>query len=625
MRLGEELGGDKMKRVSGKIVGLPGNTEDWLQLAAQGAELGLWYWDEVKQKLDWDLKTCEIFAVPAEGKITLQTFMDALHPDDRDRVMQHWRHCLENRVPYSIEMRALRSDGSVRWIDARGKGHYGKSEEPVFMVGVVFDITERKLAEQELVAANEQLHLAIEAGAAGGWDYDLKTGKNAWLGIAHAQLGMSPDETSGSSEEFWDRVHQDDRERLRSAIAAAREKKEHFGGEFRVVWRDGTIHWMRTRGRYQYGLDGEPERVLGISIDITERKQAEQTLRESEQRLRLATQIGRMYAYEWDVITDVVTRSSEHVQILGLTEPLRDPQHQFVDKIHPADRQRFLDAIAGLTAENPTSEVTYRAVASDGTLVWLKSNGRGFFDKQGKLLRVIGMVADVTELKRAEESLADMARKLIESQEQERARIGRELHDDICQRVALLAIRLGQLNASPGGLSDEIPDLLSKMEKEAVELSMRIQQLSRELHSSTLEFLGLSEAIRSWCDEFGEKWSFEIVFEDHDAPTCLASEISLNLFRVFQEALNNAAKYSGVKRFDVRLWGTPAEIHLSVTDHGKGFDISSAMRGRGIGLKSMRERVKLMNGHLSIESKPNQGTKILAHVPVESGNSASSR
>ena len=93
----------------------------------------------------------------------------------------------------------------------------------------------------------------------------------------------------------------------------------------------------------------------------------------------------------------------------------------------------------------------------------------------------------------------------------------------------------------------------------------------------------------------------------------------------FQEALNNAAKYSGVKRFDVRLWGTPAEIHLSVTDHGKGFDISSAMRGRGIGLKSMRERVKLMNGHLSIESKPNQGTKILAHVPVESGNSASSR
>jgi PAS domain S-box-containing protein len=491
------------------------------------------------------------------------------------------------------------------------------------MTGKIKDNTDRKRVEQELTEANERLRLAMEAGSAGGWEFDLRTGRNLWFGKAHLQLGMTPDETSGSRMEFWNRVHEEDRERVKHALEVARETREDFTEDFRVVWRDGTTHWLRSRGRFHYTADGEAERLLGISLEITERKQAEQTLRESEQRLRLATQIGRMYAYEWDLIADVVTRSSEHVQILGLTEPLRDPQHQFVDKIHPGDRQKFLDAIAGLNPENPTAEVTYRAVASDGTLVWLKSNGRGFFDEQGKLLRVIGMVADVTELKRAEESLAELTRRLIESQEQERARIGRELHDDICQRVALLGIRLGQLKDSPGSPSDEIPNQLSKMEKEAVELSMRIQQLSRELHSSTLEFLGLNEAIRSWCDEFSEKWSFEILFENHDVPTSLPSEISLNLFRVFQEALNNAAKYSGVERFDVRLWGTPAEVHLSVTDHGKGFDISSAMMGRGIGLKSMRERVKLMNGHLTIESKPNCGTTIHVRVPVDPGDQPS--
>ncbi|HKD58971.1 MAG TPA: ATP-binding protein, partial [Terracidiphilus sp.] len=258
----------------------------------------------------------------------------------------------------------------------------------------------------------------------------------------------------------------------------------------------------------------------------------------------------------------------------------------------------------------------------DGTH-WARWEVRPWKTSEGAVGGILILAEDISHRKQMEEALSDLSRRLIESQEQERARIGRELHDDICQRVALLAIRLGQLKASASGLSDEIPNQLSKMEKETAELSMRIQQLSRELHSSTLEFLGLSEAIRSWCDEFGEKWNFEILFENHDVPSGLPSEISLNLFRVLQEALNNAAKYSGVQRFEVRLWGAPAEIHLSVTDIGKGFDISSAMRGRGLGLKSMRERVKLMNGHLTIESKPSCGTTIHVRVPVDPGDQPS--
>lgn len=210
-------------------------------------------------------------------------------------------------------------------------------------------------------------------------------------------------------------------------------------------------------------------------------------------------------------------------------------------------------------------------------------------------------------------------RRLIHAQEEERILIARELHDDICQRMALLAIRLGQLKALPGSLPDELLDRVSKIEKETGEIATSIQHLSHQLHSSTLELLGLSHAIRSWSNEFGEKRKIEIFFETQDVPARLPRENSVNLFRVFQEALNNAAKYSGVEQFDVRLWGTPGEIHLSVSDRGKGFDIKAAMRGRGLGLRSMRERMKLMNGHLKIESKPNGGTTIHARVPVDSG------
>ena len=114
-------------------------------------------------------------------------------------------------------------------------------------------------------------------------------------------------------------------------------------------------------------------------------------------------------------MTGTVVRSSEYAKILGLTEPVHFTYQQFLDKIHPDDRPTFLAAVAALTPENPTNEVTYRFAGLWRTLVWLKSNGRGFFDGEGKLLRVIGMVADVTDVKRGEEALAGMSRKLIRS------------------------------------------------------------------------------------------------------------------------------------------------------------------------------------------------------------------
>jgi PAS domain S-box-containing protein len=144
-------------------------------------------------------------------------------------------------------------------------------------------VEQQKKAERELAQASERLHLAIESGSAGGWEFTLKTGVNTWFGKAHSLLGMKPDETSGSRQAFWDRVHQDDCEDLREAVRLARERHEAFSEDFRVVWRDGTTHWLHAQGRYQYAANGEPQRMLGIAVDITQSKQAEQALRESEE------------------------------------------------------------------------------------------------------------------------------------------------------------------------------------------------------------------------------------------------------------------------------------------------------------------------------------------------------
>jgi PAS domain S-box-containing protein len=473
------------------------------------------------------------------------------------------------------------------------------------------DITPRKRAEEALRASEERLRLAQQAARIGTFERDVRTGIVTCSAEQDLIYGLSPGTFDGTTTAFFvNLVHPDDRARVIELFEGALKTGQSTRGEWRVVWPDGSIHWIAGRWQVFMNESGEPSRMIGVNGDITERKLAEEALRESEQRLRLANQVGRMYAYDWDVKSELVVRSSEHVEVLGLTEPLRRSQNQFVDKIHPDDRPKFLAAIAGLTPQNPTAEVTYRALASDGTLVWLKSNGRGFFDAEGEMLRVIGMVADVTDIKKAEEALSEMTRKLIEAQERERARIGRELHDDINQRLAMLGVELERLQRDPS----EIQKRVQELREQTAEISNDVQALSHELHASKLEYLGFVAGMRSWCREFGERQGMEINLKT-DVGSRIPAEIGLTLFRISQEALHNAVKHSGVKRIEVQLSEHSNEILLTISDAGKGFDTEAVKQGRGLGLASMEERVRLVQGTIAIDSKPMGGTSIRIRVP----------
>ena len=593
-------------------------SEERLRIAQQAARTGTFDWNLRTGVNTWTRELEAIYGLPPGGFGGTQAAFESLvYSDDRPAVIELVDRSLKTGQSTKGEWRVVWPDGSVHWIAGRWQVFRDESGEPLRMIGVNIDVTQHKLAEQELATANEQLRLAIESGSVGGWDFDIKTGKNVWFGEAHAQLGMTREETAGSQEEFWAGVHKDDREGLQHALQVARDRREDFVAEFRVVWRDGTIHWLRSRGRYQYAANGEPERMLGISVDITQSKEREQALCESEERFRLATEAGKMYSFDWDVTTGVVMRSPEHVKILDIAEPLRFTHRQFVDGMHPDDRQKLLATIAGLTPENPSAVLTYRALASDGTLIWLRSSGRAFFDGEGRMLRVMGMVADITDLKRAEEALLGINRRLIEAQEQERSRIGRELHDDINQRLAMLAMELDQLQSHPAKVQRRV----QKLREQTMEISSDVQALSHELHSSKLEYLGVVAGIKSWCKEFAARQRMEIDFKD-DVSSALPFEVGLCLFRVLQEALHNSVKHSGVKRIEVQLAEHSNEVHLTVSDLGTGFDIAAAKQHGGLGLTSMQERVRLLNGTIEIQSKPMGGTAVRVRVPLKSEHSA---
>jgi PAS domain S-box-containing protein len=236
---------------------------------------------------------------------------------------------------------------------------------------------------------------------------------------------------------------------------------------------------------------------------------------------------------------------------------------------------------------------------------------------------VLSVVADITDRKRAEEALSSVSRRLIEAQEAERTRIARELHDDIDQRIAMVAVRLKTLKR---GLPASEIETIRSIEEACVEVSgleKDIQALSRRLHSSKLEYLGVEAASAAFCRELSEKQNVKIHFLADDIPEDLPHEISLCLYRVLQEALHNAVKHSGVSEFEVSLTSKSGEIQLVVHDAGVGFDFRSASLGHGLGLTSMRERLKLVDGRLVVESKTRRGTTIVACVALPSSASKS--
>jgi signal transduction histidine kinase len=396
------------------------------------------------------------------------------------------------------------------------------------------------------------------------------------------------------------------------------------------IW--GTLH-----GRGPFTETDPINRVLSLQLFllftatpfmvlaalVEERKQAEEELRESEERLLLAVQAGRMYVFEWDAPTDLIVRTRESADIFNwIEDPTRTTGAQFLETIHPDDRKAYAILRTDLTPDNPNYKNNYRVLRPDGRVIWLEANGRAFFDGKGEMLRIVGIVADVTESKLADAALANVSRKLIEAQEQERSRIGRELHDDIGQRLALLALQLHQLQED----NVILPDVRSRMggfQEQISEIATDIQFLSHELHSARLQHLGIAGAMRGFCKEFAEQQKVEIDFKAYDLLSPLSPDISLCLFRIAQEALHNSAKHSGVRQFEVRLWGSSDEIHLTVKDSGAGFDREAARESRGLGLISMEERLKLVNGTLSIDSQPKRGTTIHARVPLNSrGDSA---
>jgi PAS domain S-box-containing protein len=349
-----------------------------------------------------------------------------------------------------------------------------------------------------------------------------------------------------------------------------------------------------------------------------EREQAAQLVRESEARFRLVSNTAPVMI--WLTGSDKLCTYVNQSWLEFTGRPLEaELGYGWTEVVHKEDFKRCVQTYTQAVDHREPYGMEYRARRHDGEYRWILDTGVPRFNPDGSFAGFIGSCVDITDRKLAEDALATVGSRLIEAHEEERTRIARELHDDIVQRIALVANQLQRRDPHAPDSTNRVPDNIKQALHSLYDLGKDVQALSHRLHSSKLEYLGFVSAATSFCREFSEQQKVQIEFKHSDVPPGIPKEISLCLFRVLQEALQNAVKHSARQDFTVEVHGTEEEIRLTVIDSGIGFDWQDAMNRRGIGLISMRERLRLVNGELSVQSEPGRGTTVLARVPHQQG------
>jgi PAS domain S-box-containing protein len=359
--------------------------------------------------------------------------------------------------------------------------------------------------------------------------------------------------------------------------------------------------------------------IVGLVIgfrDDTARREAERVVLESEERFRLMADTAPVMIWMTgeDAGRDYFNRSW-----FAFTGRSLDAQagSGWTEGVHPDDLESCMSTYLEAFSRREAFRMEYRLRRHDGEYRWVVDNGVPIFHPDGAA-GYIGSAIDVTDDRLAQEALSNLSRRLMQAQEEERTFIARELHDDLGQRAVALAVQLQALAQSMPADARELTRLQQILDQ-AVTLAQAIPAVSHRLHSATVHLLGIAPTAGRLCKELSDLYQVQIDFHHERVPTNINEDVAICLLRVLQEALHNAIKHAGVRHLVVELRGTSSEIELKVIDRGRGFDPKEAGKKRGLGLVSMRERLNLVHGALSVQSRLGAGTTIHARVPLVSG------
>ncbi|MDH4131772.1 MAG: PAS domain-containing protein [Gemmatimonadota bacterium] len=346
-------------------------------------------------------------------------------------------------------------------------------------------------------------------------------------------------------------------------------------------------------------------------------------LRETEERLGSGAELAGLAYYTVNFLTQRTFVDDRFREVCGVPAERASGQGAltfWMEQLHPEDRPRVLQMRDQLH-DGPLDQasVEYRFRRPGKGERWIHHLARvAERDADRRALRTFGVLRDITERKLAEAELGQLGRRLLAAHEAERALLARELHDDVTQRLAVLAIDVGR--AESAAPDPAHATAMREIRQGLIRLSEDVHALAYQLHPSVLEELGLAEALRAECERVGRRDPLALTVEIDPVSTDLGPEAALCLFRVAQEALSNVRHHARARSASVTLRPMSGGWLLAVRDDGFGFALDQRASARTLGLVSMRERVRLVSGTLDIESAPGQGTTIVAWVPSQGGS-----
>lgn len=524
-------------------------------------------------------------------------------------------------VPLSVGDRA--PVGALGFNTTRGERDWPNAlVKRLQLVAQVFaNALARRRADEALQESEARLALAADSAEAGLWVLDYASHIFWVTERTRAIFGFAPDEVV-TLERLKSCVHPDDWERVREAIEATAADSADLPSltrvEYRIVNATGEIRWLASQGRPHRDAAGVPDRLTGVTIDVTALRRTEDALLTSQARLQAAAELAGLGFYEVSFDAGAAYVDDRFRELCGLPAELDQglqPLEFWMEHVHPDDTGRVLDMRNQLHhGAIESAGVEYRFLHPVDGEKWLQHLARvAERDAAGNTLVAYGVLRDITQQRRSEDELRDLSRRLLQAQEEERAMLARELHDDVSQRLAVLAIDVGRAEFAAAG--DVHVMELQAVREGLVRLSEDIHSLAYQLHPSVLEELGLADALRAECERRRRQGRLNVSVEIDAMPAIVSKDAALCLFRVAQEALTNVARHAGAHAATVKLRATDGGLLLAVADDGCGFNPDNPGKEGRLGLVSMRERVQLTGGTFEIESAPGQGTAVVAWVP----------
>ena len=542
---------------------------------------------------------------------------DGIHPDDQQRCLDIYRSSIKSQLPFKMEYRLRRADGTFRWVLSQGEARFNDDGTLRGYVGSCVDITEQKDSEE----TKSSLAAIVQSSDDAIVTKDLNGIIRSWNASAERIFGYTESEVLGKPITILipSELYAEEANILRRLKAG--QRIDHF--ETVRVTKGGERVLVSLTVSPVKDASGRIVAASKVARDVTRTRQVEQALRDSEQRMRFCLEAASLGTWHWDIKSGKVRCGNFEAFLEGIGEE---------------DRKNVRLAIQQALEGDGKYHVEYRQPKMDGSIAWMEAIGQVIYDESNRPAGMMGVCRDISERKSAEEALNEahdqleervkertlelnraqerlrkLSGRLLTMQDNERRRIARELHDTAGQMLIALTLSLVPVETELLGKDAELANKISTSLGLIEELSRELRTMSHLLHPPLLDEAGLHSAVRWYVEGFAERSKIGVDLHLDPRVGRLSAEMETAIFRIVQECLTNIHRHSESDSASIAITREARDVKIEIRDRGKGLPTPAPRAG--IGIQGMRERVRQLAGEFEIQSDAN-GTRVTAIFPA---------